>query len=87
MARTLHCEILSPEGSVFAGEATLVVATAIDGEFGLLYNHAPLIAALGKGRLRLELEGGGEKVWRAEGGFLEVSQNKVTILSDKIEEK
>ncbi len=85
--KTLQCEILSPEGSVYRGEATMVVATAVDGELGVLYNHAPLVTALGSGSLRTTSEDGTVKEWTAEGGFLEVHKNHVTILSDKISEK
>ena len=86
MARELECEILSPGGSMFHGKATMVVATAVDGELGILYNHAPLVAALGEGPLRLKSADGSERKYIAKGGFLEVLKNHVTILTDKLEE-
>ncbi len=85
MSKELHCEILSPDGSVYSGSATMVVATAVDGELGILYNHAALVTALGDGPLRLKSADGSELKYTAHGGFLEVFQNKVTVLTDKIE--
>lgn len=85
MAKQLICEILSPEGSVYEGTPVMVVATAVDGELGILYNHAPLVTALGDGPLRLKSADGSEEKYRASGGFLEVYRNKVTVLTDKIE--
>ncbi len=86
MERELHCEILSPDGSVWSGEAVMVVATAVDGQLGILFNHAPLVTALGDGPLRLKSADGSERKYVAHGGFLEVFRNRVTVLTDKIEE-
>ena len=85
MEKVLHYEILSPEGSVFQGSAEMVVATAVDGELGLLFNHAPLITALGDGSLRITAPGGDVTRYIAHGGFLEVCNNHVTILTDSVE--
>ncbi|MFH1277103.1 MAG: ATP synthase F1 subunit epsilon [Candidatus Eisenbacteria bacterium] len=83
--RTFRCEIYSPEGTVYSGETTKVVATAIDGELGVLFNHAPLVTALGEGSLRITAVGGEELRYVAHGGFLEVFKNHVTILTEKVE--
>jgi F-type H+-transporting ATPase subunit epsilon len=83
--RPFQCEILSPEGSVFRGEAVFLVATAVDGELGVLHNHAPLISALGRGSLRLTVPDGSVHRYTAHGGFLEVLRNQVTVLTDRVE--
>jgi F-type H+-transporting ATPase subunit epsilon len=83
--KAFRCEVLSPEGKVFEGETTKLVATALDGEVGVLYNHAPLVAALGRGSLRITAPGGAVRRFVASGGFLEVFKNRATILTDSIE--
>ena len=85
-AKTLRCEVYSPEGKLFEGEAEKVVATAVDGEVGILFNHAPLVAALGDGSLRITAPGGETRRFTAHGGFLEVIRNAATVLTGKIEE-
>jgi len=85
MDKAFLCEILSPEGSLFRGEAVFVAATATDGEVGVLFNHAPLVSALGEGSLRITLPDGTVRRFTAHGGFLEVSGNRVTILTDRAE--
>ena len=85
MEKVLRCEVYSPEGGVFSGEATKVVATAVDGEVGILFNHAPLVTTLGEGSLRITESGGDVARFRARGGFLEVFRNHVTVLVESVE--
>ncbi len=84
MADQLSCSILTPEGSVYEGEVQSIVAPAVDGELGILKGHAPLITALGKGKLRVSTASGNDS-WSIEGGFLEVLSNKVVILAEKLD--
>jgi F-type H+-transporting ATPase subunit epsilon len=81
MAGELHCEILTMAESLFSGPARFVVATAVDGEVGVLPNHAPLVSALGTGSLRITNPSGTVERFRASGGFLHVFKNRVTILT------
>lgn len=83
--KVFHCEIHSPEGSVYTGETTKIIATAVDGELGVLYDHAPLVTALGEGSLRITAPDGTVLRYVARGGFLEVFKNHVTILTEKVE--
>ncbi len=83
--RAFRCEIVSPEGRVFEGDTTKVVATAVDGEVGVLYNHAPLVVALGTGSLRVTSPDGSVRRFTAHGGFLEVLGNRVTVLTDRVD--
>lgn len=83
MAKELHCEILTMAGSLFAGPAKFVAATAVDGEVGVLPDHAPIVSALGSGALRITGPDDTVARFRASGGFLHVFQNRVTILTSE----
>ncbi len=82
--KALDCTVLTPEGEVFHGPAQMVVAPGADGYLGILVNHAPLIATLGRGTLRVKRDGGNTESWQVEGGFLEVLKNKVSVLAQRI---
>ncbi|HEU4563166.1 MAG TPA: ATP synthase F1 subunit epsilon [Gemmatimonadaceae bacterium] len=74
--------MISPEATVYEGAATSVVAPAFDGEVGILTNHAPMITALGRGALRIEGEGGARR-FIVEGGFLQVVDNQVRVVTER----
>ena len=82
---SLTVQLVSPERILYSGEATMVVARTTDGDIGFLANHAPFIGALGIGLVSVHLEGGGVQRVAVHGGFVEVSNNLVTILSDVAE--
>ena len=84
---TLHCQVLTPNGSAFDGEAAFVEAHAVDGRLGILPQHAPLLTALGQGPLRVKLPDGTEKKWTIDGGFLEVLENHVSVAAERISEE
>ena len=81
----MEVEVVSPERILYSGESTMVVCRTLDGEIAFLNNHAPLIGVLGIGPVRIY--DGDTLVERVavHGGFVEVSNNKVTILSDVAE--
>lgn len=74
----LKVSVISPEKILFEGEAASVVAPAFDGEVGILENHAPMMTLLGKGILRLP-----DRKFEIEGGFLQVVENNVRIVTEK----
>jgi F-type H+-transporting ATPase subunit epsilon len=78
----LRVVVISPERTLFDGEAEMVVAPAWDGEIGILRGHAPLMALLGSGEMRVK-QGGAVERFQVEGGFLQVVDNAVTVLSEK----
>ncbi|HEY0242347.1 MAG TPA: ATP synthase F1 subunit epsilon [Gemmatimonadaceae bacterium] len=78
----LKVSVISPERVLFEGEAASVVAPAFDGEVGILDNHAPMMTLLGKGSLRLG-GAGADKRFDIEGGFLQVVENNVRIVTEK----
>lgn len=81
----LTLEIVTAERQVLAeDDVDMVVAPAIDGEVGILPHHAPLITVLQIGELRLK-RGSDEQSIIIAGGFLEVLNDKVTILADVAE--
>jgi F-type H+-transporting ATPase subunit epsilon len=78
----LRVSVLSPEQTVYEGEATSVVAPAWNGQLGILRGHAPLMALLGDGVLRIE--NGRESLrFQVSGGFLQVVDDVITILSER----
>lgn len=81
---TLQLEIVTAERVVYSDEVDMVVAPGIMGELGILPRHAPLLTALKPGELRIK-KGNDEIDMAISGGFLEVFQNKLTILADAAE--
>src|SRR5919197_1407930 len=80
----LEVHVVTPEQEVWTGEADMLVATAIDGEIGILPGHAPLLAALDVGRLSIDTGGGREEA-AVDGGFLHVKDNRVDVLAEHAE--
>jgi F-type H+-transporting ATPase subunit epsilon len=78
----LKVSVISPERVLFEGEAASVVAPAFDGEVGILTDHAPMMTLLGKGSLRLG-GAGAEAKFTIEGGFLQVVENHVRIVTER----
>lgn len=82
-SKTLHCSVVTPEGSVFDGPAVNVVFPAFDGEMGILPNHAPLLTKLGAGELRVVEAGGEVHRWFVDAGFAQVVDNRLTVLTEQ----
>ncbi len=82
MAMTLHIDIVSAEEEIYSGTASVVYAPAQMGEVGIYPRHAPLLAQLKPGEVRVETPDGEELVFFVSGGLLEVQPHVVTILSD-----
>lgn len=78
----MKVEILTPEKSIFEGEANLVSLPGTDGSLGIMNNHAPLITTLKEGTVKLTLDGGSTQEITVNGGTVEVLNNKVTILAE-----
>jgi F-type H+-transporting ATPase subunit epsilon len=75
----LHVSVISPEATLFEGEAPSLVAPAFDGEVGILSGHAPMVTVLGKGNLRI----GGGPSFAVAGGFVQVVDNTVRVVTEK----
>ena len=81
----LEVALVSPERILYTGEAEMVVCRTSEGEIAFLSHHAPFVGTLGIGLVRV-IQAGGEEIRAAvHGGFVEVRDNKVSILSDVAE--
>ena len=77
----LTVTVISPEAVLFEGTTDSVIAPAFDGELGILTGHAPMMTLLGKGTLRVGSADG--KRFAIEGGFLQVVENQVRIVTER----
>jgi F-type H+-transporting ATPase subunit epsilon len=82
----INLEIVTPERKVIDESVEMVTVPTAKGEIGILHNHAPLISTLKPGILSYTLKGMTENIVIA-GGFIEISDNKVSILADIAESK
>lgn len=73
-------EILTPEKKIYSGEVYGVLLPGIDGLFEILNRHAPLVSALGKGKLKILKSKNDFEHYAIQSGFVEVLNNKVTVL-------
>jgi F-type H+-transporting ATPase subunit epsilon len=80
---TMQVELVSPERVVFSGEATQVITRTVGGgEIAFLPGHAPFLGALTECHSRITLADGSQLDVAVHGGFVQVADNKVSILSD-----
>jgi F-type H+-transporting ATPase subunit epsilon len=75
----MNVEILTPDKTLFSGDAEVLTLPGIKGSFQILENHAPLIANLGKGTLNIKSASGNQS-FDVKGGLVEVLKNKVVVL-------
>ncbi len=75
----MKIDILTPEVKLFSGEASSIKLPGIAGQFELLENHAPMIAALQKGKIEVTSDSGNKTI-EIEDGFVECIQNEVSVL-------
>ena len=80
----LTVSVISPEAVLFEGQTDSVVAPAFDGQVGILTGHAPMVTLLGTGELRL---GGEGKRFQVEGGFLQVVDDVVRVVTEHAKAK
>ncbi len=74
-------EIITPDKTIYNGDADLVQLPGIDGSFEILNNHAPLISALQKGKVKVQ-KASGVEFFEINGGIIEVLKNKILILAE-----
>jgi F-type H+-transporting ATPase subunit epsilon len=73
-------EILTPERRLYSGDVYGIQLPGIDGKFEVLNRHAPLVSALGKGNLKVIKDKNTTSNFSIESGFVEVLNNKATVL-------
>ncbi len=81
---TMHVDVVTAERKLYSGEADAVQAPGLEGQLGILPRHAALLTTLSPGALSIKLAGAEETIF-VSGGFLEVSNNNVTVLADAAE--
>lgn len=77
----MQIDILSPEKNLFSGEIEYVKLPGVAGSFEVLNNHAPLISALGEGKVIVRGEGGLQE-FHIRSGIVEVFNNKISVLTE-----
>ncbi|MBI4744292.1 MAG: ATP synthase F1 subunit epsilon [Actinobacteria bacterium] len=82
--KRLRCEIITPSKIIFNGDVNMVIAPSVDGELGILPLHTSLVAMLKIGELKLKIGDNYEYIASGK-GYLEVREDKVTILIDNAE--
>jgi F-type H+-transporting ATPase subunit epsilon len=78
----MNIEIITPDKTIFTGTASLVQLPGIDGLFEILNNHAPLISALKKGKVKIKNDKDQIEFFEIKGGVVEVLKNKILILAE-----
>jgi F-type H+-transporting ATPase subunit epsilon len=75
-------EIISPDKKLYEGEVKSIILPGIDGSFGILDQHAPLISALKKGEIQISVTDSQKETFAVNGGVVEVLNNKVIVLAE-----
>lgn len=79
---TLNVELVSPQERVWSGQAKFISARTIEGDLGVLPDHAPLFGVLVDGVVRIDGVDGTSTEFSVHGGFISVSNNRVSILTE-----
>jgi len=80
----LNVELVSPTEQVWSGQATFVSARTIEGDLGVLPGHSPLFGVLVDGAVSIKSVDGTTKEFKVQGGFLSVSNDRVSILTESV---
>jgi len=78
----MHLEIITPDKKLFEDEVKSVILPGIDGSFGILNLHAPLISVLKKGVVKVTDNSSAKHNFPINGGVVEVLHNKVVVLAE-----
>ena len=84
MAKKILLEVVTPDKMLLSKEVDVVVATSMDGEFGVLAGHVPFLASLAIGEMRFR-DGNQTEYAAVAGGFAEVTGEKMTVLAEAAE--
>ena len=80
-ARTFDLSLVTPEGAAYEGEAEMLIVPGVSGEIGVLARHAPLVAMLKAGEIRIKA-GGDWQAFAAGPGYFKVQQDRALVLVD-----
>lgn len=79
---TLQCNVVSARETIYTGEISMLIATGVEGEVGILAGHTPFITLLRPGAMQIKTKDGSEEMVYISGGVLEVQPHLVTVLAD-----
>lgn len=82
MAEPMQVEVVSADRVVWSGRSSNIIAKTVDGDIGILPGHSPVLAVLEPGGVVIFSEDGNREVVAVDGGFISVSQGRVSILSE-----
>jgi F-type H+-transporting ATPase subunit epsilon len=82
MAEPMQVEVVCADRVVWSGESSNIIAKTVEGEIGILPGHEPVLGVLVPSAVVIFDEGGGREVVAVDGGFISVSQGRVSILSE-----
>jgi len=85
MPTTYNLQVVTPEREIFNAEVESAILNGVEGSFGVLAHHAPLIAALKPGAARIQDADGRDLTLFVGGGFFQVARNKAILLADSAE--
>lgn len=78
----MQIEIVTPDKNIYSGEINLATFPGSDGKFGIKNNHAPMVATLKKGSIKVVDENNNEHHFDVNGGVVEVNHNKIIVLAE-----
>lgn len=79
---TLQCNVVSARETIYTGEISMLIATGVEGEVGILAGHTPFITLLRPGAMQIKTANGADEMVYISGGVLEVQPHLVTVLAD-----
>lgn len=82
----MNIAVLSPDQEIFQGEITSVKVPGTNGQFEVLKNHAPIVASLAEGPVRIVKQDGSTLEFLIEKGFIEVLYNEVSLLVQGVQQ-
>jgi F-type H+-transporting ATPase subunit epsilon len=83
MSKLLHCIVVTPEATALEQDAEFVALPLYDGEIGIAPSHSPMIGRLGYGEMRIRSAGGSSATYYIDGGFVQVADNVVSVLTSR----
>ncbi|MCW2857579.1 MAG: atpC [Marmoricola sp.] len=85
MTNTMQVSLVAADREVWSGEATVVNASTVEGEIGVMADHMPVLSVLAAGQVDVRTENDGHWVAAIDGGFLSVSNNHVKMICEHAE--
>jgi F-type H+-transporting ATPase subunit epsilon len=82
----VNIEIITPEKRLFEGEVQSIKVPGRKGEFQVLTDHAPIVSTLGVGLVTITEPGGKQTLFNIDGGIVEIKQNKIILLVERVKE-